>query len=52
VTRPAARSETLPGLPGALGMRLHDVTAEFAETTLEVTPAHLAAPATCTPAAS
>lgn len=43
MTRPAARSETLPGLPGALGMRLHDVTAEFAETTLEVTAAHLAA---------
>ena len=44
MTRPAARSETLPGLPGALGMWLHDVTAEFAETTLEVTAARASRP--------
>lgn len=43
MTRPTAHSETLPGLPGMLGMRLHDVTAEFAETSLEVKAAHLAA---------
>jgi 1,4-dihydroxy-2-naphthoyl-CoA hydrolase len=38
-----SESGPLPRLPGALGMRLHDVTAEFAETTLRVTDAHLAA---------
>lgn len=43
MTRPPAGREALPGLPGMLGMRLHDVTAEFAETTLGVTAAHLAA---------
>jgi 1,4-dihydroxy-2-naphthoyl-CoA hydrolase len=36
-------STVLPGLPGAMGMTLHEVSAESAELTLEVRAEHLAA---------
>jgi len=43
MTQSHETSPALPGLPGAMGMTLHDVSAECAEVILDVRAEHLAA---------